>query len=267
VLHQQSVQRQLQRGREVGRCFSTFLAPLTVLGAYSRFASVQYPLEVKTRCGCQFRVTDRDELGTVWLIFCREDYSVPPDARLVLDLGANFGAFSAFAARRAPAARIVSLEPFPETFDRLSQHVEMNRLQERVSARRLAVAAESGQRKMDADPGWSSVYRYVVGTSGREPAAQVEIETIAFSELVESVLTEHRADWIDLVKMDIEGCEWEVLPHSLPAVAGRIVRLQVEYHDRGPKDELLSGVVRSGFRLVRDAPAWDNGGIAYFERS
>ena len=83
-----------------------------------------YPFVCETLWGDQIRVADRSDLATVWIIYLRNEYNVRPEDRMILDCGANIGAFSVFAVSRARSARIVAIEPFPSTFERLVKSVE-----------------------------------------------------------------------------------------------------------------------------------------------
>src|SRR5207245_3538172 len=75
------------------------------------------------------------------------------DDRLILDAGANIGMFAVWAAQIAPGARIFSLEPWPSTFKRLNRHIEMNGLADRVVAVNVALAGDSGRRRLIGSEG------------------------------------------------------------------------------------------------------------------
>ena len=59
--------------------------------------------------------------------------SVRPSDRVVIDAGANIGLFACYATRRSPAARVVCIEPFPATYERLRETIRANRLDDRVT--------------------------------------------------------------------------------------------------------------------------------------
>ncbi len=80
--------------------------------------------------------------------FCSDD-------TIIVDAGANIGAFTLFAARRAPAAKIVAVEPFPKTHARLTKTIAQNRLEDRVMTREWALAREDASRTMDDGDGVS----------------------------------------------------------------------------------------------------------------
>jgi len=93
-------------------------SPLTFLRDWLRSDSRRstYP----TRCGATVELAPRADLEAFYEVFWRRDYDPPPTlaprlrgARVILDLGANVGTFSAFALSRWPNARVVAYEPEP----------------------------------------------------------------------------------------------------------------------------------------------------------
>src|SRR6266699_2559349 len=62
-----------------------------------------------------------------------------------VDVGANIGLFTLIAARLVgPQGRVLSFEPTPETFARLTKNVQTNRL-ENVSCQQLALSDRAGE--------------------------------------------------------------------------------------------------------------------------
>ena len=146
----------------------------------------------------------------------------------VLDIGANVGAFSIFAAYKWPGCIVHSYEPDPKNFKYLSRNCD----------------------------GWSFPHNQAVGLGdtatlyfGRnglcgstfaEPegsTGSVEVECLDASLLPEA----------DIVKIDCEGAEWPILYtsqrlHQVDAIFGEY--LMVEYHSeeaRNAIDSILSG--------------------------
>lgn len=145
----------------------------------------------------------------------------------ILDLGANCGSFALWAAHRFPGSEIHSYEPHPETFKFLEKNAE----------------------------GYPNVkcYNWGIGTPGWRPlgVGRNNCGENSFHKIennpnplgvhceVKDPLTLPEAD---ILKMDIEGCEWEVLEPLL--AAGRKFKLiLLEYHNEGLRrkiDEALS---------------------------
>lgn len=124
----------------------------------------------------------------------------------VLDLGANIGMFAVWCRERWPGAHVVSVEPDPDNLELL----------------RRAAGRGGGIEVVPACAGCSDgTVRFVAGkfTESHVPDPGSSEETIEVSRVDVFGL----AQSTDLVKMDIEGSEWEILADSrlraLPAAA------------------------------------------------
>lgn len=234
--------------------------------AYLGLVNIDYPWMLVTRDNQKITLNNFYDLVTAWVVFCRKEYVVTPDAEVIVDLGANFGAFTLLAAQKAKQSRIISLEPFPAMFERLCENVESNGLLERVTCLPLAIAKESGERRMSLEDGVDQS-RGILPEAAGETGKTIVVKTICLEELIKYVVEKMDADKIDIVKMDIEGGEHEWLP-EIPASALQSIRVwQMEYHPNGSKDVLFKALERAGFNCVKDYIIGANSGVAHFERN
>ena len=164
------------------------------------------------------------DLETLWQIFFHRVYDVRPSDRVVIDAGANIGLFACYATRRSPAARVVCIEPFPATYERLRQTIRANRLDDRVTCLNQALDSSEGTAAMTSAAEASQMYRLASGDRG---AGSVTVRTLTLARLIEDLAT----DTIDLLKMDIEGSEYNVLLTTPREILHRIRRINVEYHE------------------------------------
>ncbi len=240
----------------------------SVLRAYLQFGETSYPVKFATRSGTQLQLDSFDELVTAWVVFCRDEYSIPTDARVVLDIGANYGAFSLLAAQMAPASAIYSLEPFPVTFAKLQANIESNGLTERVTCLQMAVSPQTGSASMNSDPEIGSHLRTLGSVSPEVTPSNnwVDVPTISLSELIEEVVRKEGVEFIDIVKMDIEGGEHDTLAAVRPELLARVLRWQMEYHPNGPRGPLFTTLERAGLHCVHDIRLGPDYGVAHFAR-
>jgi FkbM family methyltransferase len=257
--------RQMGRLREVARCASSIQRWPGITSAYLGLTSPRYPARFETRDGFVLPLESFHDLVTAWVLFCRNEYAVPPDAKAVVDFGANYGAFAVLAARAAPQAKIVCFEPFPETFSRLQQTLRLNKLEDRVTCLPMAVARQSGQAFMITDPSIPSQSRGVEEASAGRPS--LEVRTLSLGEALEEARRVMGTQQIDLVKMDIEGAEHSFLQDVTPHTLAGISAWQMEYHPNGPKQSLFQALDRAGLRLRHDQIDCENGGVAHFTRA
>jgi FkbM family methyltransferase len=246
------------RTPELARCVRDYRDWRAMAAGYLGFGSPSYPFEIHTRDGEAMTIERFEDLATAWLVFIRRDYPVSRSSRIILDAGANIGAFTLYAARSAPEARVVALEPFPATFERLAAHVSASRVAGRISCRPWALGRADGHRRMDATPMMASQFRSLLENGSSQPG--IEVETVTLETLCER----ERIDRIDLLKMDIEGSEYELIESTPGDVLRRIAAVALEYHPNGSKPDLFRKLRDAGFELVHDHPAPLGYGVAHF---
>ncbi|MFY2564158.1 FkbM family methyltransferase [Corallococcus terminator] len=258
--------RQIGRFREIARCASTLQGWPGITSAYLGLTSPRYPARFETRDGFVLQLETFHDLVTAWILFCRREYVVPPDAKVVVDFGANYGAFAVLAARAARQARVICFEPFPETFHKLQQTIRMNKLEERVTCLPIAVARRTGAAFMSTEPSIPSQSRGLDEAASTGQSA-LEVRTLDIGGALEEVRRLTATRHIDLVKMDIEGAEHSFLPDVTPDTLTGIDAWQMEYHPNGPKQALFQALDRAGLKLRHDQIDCENGGVAHFTKA
>jgi FkbM family methyltransferase len=124
--------------------------------------------------------------------------SLPPESTVV-DLGANIGVVALRAA--AAGHRVVAVEASPELADCLARSAQVNQLP--VEVVQCAVSAAPGTVLFHPDGPWGQV----VPSPPSDAADLVSVQARTFDDLVTSFTHESVA----LVKVDVEGCELDVL--------------------------------------------------------
>jgi FkbM family methyltransferase len=135
-----------------------------------------------------------------------------PPGGVFVDVGANIGAHSLFAASLVgPTGRIVALEPHPITRDILRENVEINGLVGRVEVVAAAAGAESGQGiDFQYFPRHPAMSGFAIGTERLQdfPGGG---ETISVAVTTLDELRARNGLRVDLLKIDVEGFELAVL--------------------------------------------------------
>jgi len=181
--------------------------------------------EMRFRGGGRLEIERWDDLVTAWGCWVRQDYPVRGDERVILDAGANVGAFSLYAATRAPGAHIHAIEPGTAALAGLRRMVEHNGLAGRITIHGWGIAGTSGERTIYESE--NTVYSTIYEVAGRQP------HTIAVKSLADAVREAGNPDRIDLLKMDCEGAEMEALLAAPRETLARIRRVAIEFHALG----------------------------------
>lgn len=233
---------------------------------YLEFGESRYPFHLPLRGGGLLTLSDTTEVKVFWNLFIRGSYVIPADCRTILDCGANAGIFSVWAARQQPGVRVVALEPFPPTFAELQANVRQNHLEDRVRCVQVGLAAKAEERFM-----------FVAGDSpdrglvldGSPPTREtVSVRCVRLADC----LDDFGMHTLDLLKMDIEGSEWEVLLSTDPSVLCRIRYIQLEYHEVAARfgyvpERLFAHLAQAGHKLTFRSEDRYHTGLARFERA
>src|SRR4051794_2313613 len=195
--------RHVRRTPEVFRCMREIENWQQVVSAYVGIARPTLPFDVRFRDGMRVHIEEFYDLETLWQIFFHGVYDVRPSDRIIIDAGANIGLFASYAARRSPSARIFCIEPFPATFERLRQTMRATGFEKRAECFNIALSATDGVAAMSASGGASQMFRLETGSG----AGSVAVRTVSLQRFLADI----QADTVDLLKVDIEGSEFDVL--------------------------------------------------------
>lgn len=181
------------------RALRVYRNPGDVLTRYLFFRG-EYPtrIPVRTPTGwvCPTVYSPHDVI-TVHEKFCRHDYRIPPDAGVIVDVGANIGISALYFLSRGPLARCYLYEPVERNAERLRQNLEG--LQDRWRLSQVAVADRAGKLP------------FFVEASGRYGSlegggpTQIDVEVRHISDVLNEVLEAESR--VDVLKLDTEGSE------------------------------------------------------------
>jgi len=220
-----------RRVREIGLCRKATPEWKQLLGAYLGFVFQPFSIELSSG---RFEFLEKSDVATFWQIFFAQVYPLRPSDRIIVDAGGNIGAFSLFALLAIPECRVFTVEPSPGSFERLGGSVGSTTI-------------------MSAGP---SQFRRTGAAGDAVPMVTLE-----------SILPPGDTD---LLKMDIEGAEYDALGSATPAVLQRIRRIVLEMHPtegtpyRWPS--LREHLVSAGFHVTMETDDGGGYGIAHLER-
>lgn len=117
---------------------------------------------------------------------------------LFIDVGANIGSYTIMAAGGS-GARVVSVEPIPDTFAKLQRNVVLNGLAERVELHRVGLSRERSDLRFTPD---QDTVNHVMATG--ELGSAILVPVVSMDELLAGRVPV-------IIKIDVEGHEQAVL--------------------------------------------------------
>jgi FkbM family methyltransferase len=205
---------------------------------------------------------DNHTVSMYYEIFGAQAYTffpsfVPRDGDFVVDVGANQGIFTCYAAKWTPRGWVYAVEPDTDNLAWLKAHLELNHI-----SNATVIAKCVGDRTGRAyfRKGACSGTGCVVDATEAGPDI-VEVDEVTLGEL----MVAHRLSRIDLLKIDAEGFEARVLSGAADSLES-IRRIVLEYHSPMLADETQRILQGKGFRLLQN-PGVVRSHILYFENS
>lgn len=169
---------------------------------------------------------------------------------ILIDIGANVGLYSIFAALQWRFAEIVAYEPNQLCYDRMRANLLLNSLTDKVTTRRAAVSDHQGEVPFVYSPRNNDLFSQVVAEgSSRDTVPSVRLDD-------EWPIAGRRI----AIKMDIEGHERTALDGMKALLRDNDCFLQVECWEQNAKP-FIAAMQAEGYRLIHTI-----GEDCYFEK-
>jgi FkbM family methyltransferase len=228
--------------RSVAGIITTCRKPLTVIEAY--VFKKKLLSKITLRSGIVVNLSDnKNDIVTFVLVFCRREYGAIGNRKTIIDIGANIGIFSLYAAWQG-CEKIIAIEPNTISYNTLVKNIEANNLQHKIEALHIAVSNVSGESifiPKDSNPENVSL----AFVTEQQQDSYETVTTLSLKDIIH-----HRnLQQIHLLKMDCEGAEFQIL---LPMQANDlkcIDNIVMEYHDE--PQPLISHLQATGFFIQK----------------
>lgn len=184
----------------------------------------------------------------------------------IFDVGANIGLFPLFLNQSFNSLKIYSFEPIPSIFEVLEKNMELHSIKN-VFLFNYGISSENQAEVV------FTFYPNMAGNSTTKPLEKLQqrnvMESFLTQEEVEycfhnqqvqgelrtlsSVISELEIDTINLLKIDVEGAEYEVLQGIEEKDWGKIKQIIAEVHDvEGRVDKIKKMLINYGFETITE---------------
>jgi FkbM family methyltransferase len=189
------------------------------------------PLLFRARSGILVEVPQR-LLHTFKEIFMDECYMYGltqriPACPVFIDIGANAGYFSLYAASRFANAKFFAYEPIPSNFEQLRRNINLNK-NSKIIAFQKAVAGSSGETIMTFDEieGFSTTAHIVNESKLYDKNNSIKVQCVT----IKDIFDENKLNSCDFLKMDCENAENEIIFNCPVEYLSRIKQFAIEVH-------------------------------------
>lgn len=164
----------------------------------------QYDLGLKSLVSYRPYTCDEDIIRAV--LVDRKEYHlfVGCNPRIIFDVGADIGATSLLFANSYPHALIYSFEPEPENFELLVKNVKDY---ENVKPFNVALGNKTETRKLFSSDDEYNLGGFSFHEAGTNRAQSKEVQVVSIRDFIAN----EPFSKIDLLKVDTEGCEFEIV--------------------------------------------------------
>ena len=164
------------------------------------------------------------------------------EGKVFLDIGSNIGTHALLIANQFPESCVYAFEPSPFIFNRLARNSSLNHFRN-VQIHPIGIGSEDGRIPLfisDASNLGMSSFRVPENGTGEK----IEVQCLQ----LDSWVRDSKIAQIELVKIDVEGAEWQVLQGMqavirafLPVIALEVRSSLLSRFDKSPADlyELL----------------------------
>jgi FkbM family methyltransferase len=220
-----------KRLRQTPTLFRNFPTVLWDLGTQdTRFARREMTLRLRN--GYVVTIPNADGARyPVYEIFADDAYGLDAltrgvdDDAAVLDVGGQVGCFALAVARALPGASIHVYEASPTSASYAQRNMEDNGLAGRVTVHAAALSDSRGEFSL-VDNGDASVLNGITAPAGS--GREVVVPAVTFDDAVAEVRA--AGGRVQVVKMDVEGAEYDVVLASSPESWSDVRAAAVEYH-------------------------------------
>jgi FkbM family methyltransferase len=158
---------------------------------------------------------------------------------VIVDAGAYIGNHSIFFATHCNASKVISFEPFSESYRLLINNIELNDLEKKIQVYNVALGDKSYKA------GISVVDNNNKGATMVKVESEGDVNVVTLDSLLHKDLPR-----LDLIKVDVEGMEIPLLKGALKTIEKFTPLLYIEAFEQSHLNEVLKLLAPLGYSIV-----------------
>lgn len=179
--------------------------------------------------GCLCSLNSHHMFSEVWYTHVYDVNGVPiRPGDVVLDVGANQGFFSCYAAQKG--AKVFAFEPVPELFDRLVFNTRRNGFADRVKVFPWAIGESDAEVEIQVSASLGGGQSSIIPEFVKFYKVPVRQSIKVACKTLPEVLDELRISDVRLCKLDVEGAEFSILRTLTRSDLARFQSISMECH-------------------------------------
>ena len=175
------------------------------------------------------RIDDSD-IRVFKQIFVDNEYdslNLPETANTIVDLGANIGLSALFFLKKYPNAHIIAVEPDTVNFEFMKKNLED--YSNHVALLQAAIWPSDGEVSLvEHDESNEGLGAWGYRTETLTEGAEASVNAIS----IPTLMNQFSMDFIDILKVDIEGAEYELFEKDYESWLDKVGLIIIETHDR-----------------------------------
>lgn len=194
------------------------------------------------------RYTTGGDIHNLCEIFVDEFYGSDFKDKVVIDVGMSNGDSALYFAHSG-AKLTIGLEPYPLSFALACENVSANKMEDRIMTLNSALSYSSNSVDLfvsEDAPNVSSMNPPREISGNYQFTGKMSVESLTLEDLMKRCNLEK----IDLLKMDCEGCEYEVISKMSEDTLKCVGEIVLEFHD-GPQ-QLPAILNKAGYKVLFD---------------
>jgi FkbM family methyltransferase len=142
----------------------------------------------------------------------------------IIDCGGNIGLFALYVKKIFPTSKVISLEPLPANIIQFEKNIALNKNANEIKLipKGISVDGEDINFLLEGN------HFDGVHATKDENENTFKVSTITLGEIIK----QNSIESIDILKVDIEGGEFDILTDRLDLLKSKVSRIIVEYHTK-----------------------------------